>query len=624
MRRFLPIVALLVVFAGVTILWLGQDRLPPAWDDAWYLANSLRAYDALVERGLKAYVATVSSAFGFKAPLIAALPTPFYFMFGRRWHAAFLVNLSAMALLFFIQWRVARRWWTDRAAVLAVAITGTMPLMYGLARWYLVEYSLAALVALGMALLLDEAFLWFGVVCGFGLLLKAGYVLYVLPAFVYVWWRSERRVQALAMTILPCAVIAAPWYAQHWRPVLANAIDAGYGGGATAQGTGAILSPGAILTYLETVSRSGVSVYYTLLGVVALAWIAYRRVVVKVPRVLLLWILPFAVFLFGGNKDIRYVAPILPAVAIALGGMADAVLPRTRAWTWATTGLLCFAVAQMTAVSFGIPYRAEGLRYARAFDRHSWRHEEIIKLIAANASAGENQVIVGADRAGLNANNLELTAVALRTPLAIETTAHEPDLRALIARVESAAFFIYKLDGAAESTYFNPHLPAVVEHVRRSGRFMEIPYGGRLPDGGRVQIFRRTQTPPPDEFAIVFGGTVALTGVEQRTMTDSVLLHYGWRWLRGDAPGYWSFTHAINAEGKIVAQLDRPIPTARIGQVVGQEIGLAGGDLTGLRLRFGVYLPASGERLRIGTVPHEAARFVLAEDGTSLVGPIGR
>ena len=45
----------------------------------------------------------------------------------------------------------------------------------------------------------------------------------------------------------------------------------------------------------------------------AVAFAFYRRKAGNL-RFLLFWVLPFAVFLFGGNKDVRYIAPILPAV----------------------------------------------------------------------------------------------------------------------------------------------------------------------------------------------------------------------------------------------------------------------------------------------------------------------
>src|SRR6266851_1118281 len=78
------------VFAASTLLWLKLDRAPPNWDDAWYLTNSLTVYDALTQGGVIGYLTKLNSVFGFKAPLIAALPAGFYLLLGRHWHAAYL------------------------------------------------------------------------------------------------------------------------------------------------------------------------------------------------------------------------------------------------------------------------------------------------------------------------------------------------------------------------------------------------------------------------------------------------------------------------------------------------------------------------------------------------------
>src|SRR4051794_41130345 len=90
---------LAALFAGATVLWLLLDRVPPNWDDAWYLTNSLTVYDGLVSGGIPGYWRELDSAFGFKAPLIAGLPAPLYLIFGRRWHAAYLVNVACLLIL---------------------------------------------------------------------------------------------------------------------------------------------------------------------------------------------------------------------------------------------------------------------------------------------------------------------------------------------------------------------------------------------------------------------------------------------------------------------------------------------------------------------------------------------
>ena len=265
------------VFAASTLLWLKLDRAPPNWDDAWYLTNSLTVYDALTQGGIVGYLTKLNSVLGFKAPLITALPAGFYLLLGRHWHAAYLVNIVAMWVLFAAIYRLAARWWSARAAVFAIAIAGTMPLLYGLAQWYMVEYVLTALVAVASCVLVesdglkrDRLVVLFGAICGFGLLLKISFPLFIFPLFAYIWLTSGRRIRPLLLASLPCLLLALPWYARHLKSTVANALDAGFGASAAIQGTGPIFSISTIATYLSHVAANGVSWYFCVLA--AILW----------------------------------------------------------------------------------------------------------------------------------------------------------------------------------------------------------------------------------------------------------------------------------------------------------------------------------------------------------------
>jgi hypothetical protein len=637
------------VFAVVTLLWLKLDRAPPNWDDAWYLTNSLTVYDALTQGGLPGYLAKLNSVLGFKAPLIAALPAPFYLLLGRHWHAAFLVNIASMWVLFAALYRIARRWWSGRAAVFAVAITGTMPLLYGLARWFMVEYALAALVTAAICVLIESDGLkrrghtvFFGALCGAGLLLKVSYPLFVLPALVYVWLTSGRRVRPLLWIALPCLLLAAPWYAGHLRLTLANALDAGFGAPAAIQGTGPIFSIRTILTYLSHVAATGVSYYYVALALLTALALAIRRNG-RTPPVLMAWLLPFVIFVFGGNKDVRYIAPLLPAAALVVAWLLDSALPTTARGTAAGIAILAFPTLQMLAVSFGIPYDSSVGGYARRFSPEDWHHDEILKLVASH---GGRALLVGADRAAFNANNLELTATALGLPVAVETTAHEKDLETLKQRLAQASFFLYKEGGEPESPAFNPYIDDLVHSVSEDREFQKIPYDRRFPDGGIARIYKNMRSgqspqttqfvkggsPDADEFAIDFGGVLALTGFSAVTSASEATVRLHWRCLRSPDREYWCFTHLIDRSNRIVAQLDHrllggqpPLRTWRAGDSGEEEIRLrlpSGTASAGLRLRFGIYDPPSGDRLRIGPLPPSVVpRFSLADQDTALLAP---
>jgi hypothetical protein len=648
------------VFAGATIAWLFLDRLPPNWDDAWYLTNSLTAYDALAHGGIRGYIGKLNSVSGFRAPLIAALPAPFYLLFGRRWHAAYLVNVVCMMVLCCVLYRIASRWWNERAALFAVAIACTMPLLYGLSRWYLVEYPLVALVSVSIWLLIESVgferrgmALWLGVACGLGMLLKVSYAAFILPAFLY-FWAGSRRLRSLALTALPCLVLTLPWYAGHLRPTIAHALNAGFGTEASVYGTGPILALSTIATYLSHLVANGISQYYAALTILLILWTAsrpegrvwFRGLDRKPAAVLFFWLLPLAFYLFGDNKDIRLIAPVLPALALLIACLLDSALPRTLPGAALAVLLLGVPAVQFFSVSFAVPYRAGDLGYARRFDRKPWPLDEILKVVAANSTLrpGEREMLlVGTDRAGFNADNIELTATALQLPFDIETTAHEKDFDALRLRLAEASFFLFKEGGEAESPDFNPYLSRLVPLVIDDSRYAEI-FATPLPDGGIARIFKNSTTGSrpagggflssgaqiPEEFAVDFGGVVALTGFSTVKAPDGIGVRFRWRCLKPPDRDYWCFTHLIDGSGKIVAQRDHrllggslPLPSWRADDGGAEEVHLAppqGTAWDGLRLRFGLYDPATGDRLRVGPLQGAAlSRFSLADQATAVL-----
>ena len=148
-KQWASLVGLSLFFVATTLLWLYLDRLPPTWDDAWYLNNSLVMFDSLVDAGFLGYAKRFLTILGFKPPLIVVLPTPAYALFGRQPSAAYAVNLFFMVVLFAAIHRIAKKYAGPTAGSISVYVAGTMPMLYGLSRWFLVEYTMAALVTEG-------------------------------------------------------------------------------------------------------------------------------------------------------------------------------------------------------------------------------------------------------------------------------------------------------------------------------------------------------------------------------------------------------------------------------------------------------------------------------------------
>ena len=645
------------VFASTALVWLYLNRIPPNWDDAWYLAKSLAAYDALTHDGIIGYVKTLDSAFPSRAPLIAVLPTPFYLVFGRHWHAAYLVNIAAMLLLFAAVYDMGRRWWSTRAGLLAVLVVATMPLLYGLATWYMVDYALTAVVAFAIWLLIESdgmerqaIVLLFGATCGAGLLLKASFGVFIVFPFLYIWMKSRRRGRAIFLASIPCLIVALPWYAFHLRSTVEFALAAGYGKAGAVYGTGGIFSLAAIGTYVSNVVRDGISGYYAVLSIVLAAWTMWRsrHLSQNASQALpLFWLLSFPIYLFGQNKDVRLIAPILPAFALLLGFMLDSAFPRRSTGTALACALLAFPLLELYSVSFGVPFNIADMRYARRFQRDKWRHDEILSTLWANTHFGpgeKQQVLVGTDLATLNVNNLYLTAVAHQLPFDVETTAQEEDFRKLAVKLEQASFFVYKDGGEAELPAFNPHFERLVQQVRNDRQFSEIAPGWPWPNGGVVRIFKnlaihsrplvRTYLSSGVEqhadWKIAFGETLALTGLSILRTPDSLEVKYRWHCVKPPDREYKCFTHVLGPEGKMIGQLDHYLldgePAMRSWKTNDDaleemrfRIPLESAAKA-IQLKIGLFDPVSGERLQIG-IPQGLAtsRFSLVDEGTALL-----
>jgi hypothetical protein len=654
------------IFAATTLIWLYLDKTPPNWDDAMYLANSLLIYDAFASGGVMAYVTKVWSLFPLKAPLISILPTPFYLVFGRHWHAAYFVNIISMLVLFFAVYDLARRWWSRRAGLFAVVITGTMPLLYGLAGWFMVEYALTAVVAAGVWLLIvsDQmerravVFL-FGAVCGFGLLLKASFGMFLLFPFLYVWIQSRFRWQALSYAAIPCLTLALPWYAFHLRSTAEYIAAAGYGKSAAVYGTGAVFSLHAIARYLSNVIREAISGYYAGLAVLLGGWTIWQRRIRLIghgqafpgARVMLLWALPFAAYVFGENKDVRFVAPMLPAFALLLASMMEYVFPRRLTGTALAWAVLAYPFLQLFSTSFGIPFDSTERRYSRRFHREPWKHDEILATIWANAHVGpgeKQRVLVGTDLSTLNADNMKLTAVGRQLPFQTETTANEQNLNTLLSRLEHSSFFLYKEGGEPELPAFNPYFDRLVRRVREDQQFSEVSRGWPWPDGGVVRLFKNLAVPSipvrwaylnsglaqPADFEIPFGEMLSLTGLSVSRVGYALDVKYRWRCLKRPDREYKCFTHVLDSEGKVIGQLDHYVldgePAMRSwapGDDAVEEMRFRipeESSRKAIRLRIGLFDPVSGERLRIQLEPSRAlARFSVVDEGTALLSDPG-
>jgi hypothetical protein len=619
-------------FVAITVVWLHLDRLPPTWDDGFYLTNSLTMFDSLVDGGLPGYARKFLSTWGGKPPLIALLPTPAYLILGRHAQFAYSVNLCFMLVLFVALFRLASKYAGPRVGLIAVYVAGTMPMLFGLSRWFLVEYAMAALVAVAVLCLAQSEILWFGIVCGLGLLLKASFPLYVVAPFLHwtitAWPRRLWLRTCLALA--PAVLLPLPWYAINYRRAFQTAIEAG--GHSLPQYGYASAS-----SHFWRLVKEGPALYYATLVTLSIVTVALSR---KAPDrkgsvTAVVWLAPFAFFVFGPFQEPRYTAALLPGFALLLALLLDAAGAAFGRWrNTATCALLAFPLIAMLQSSFGVfgSWDASSSRYTRKYNEYSWPQREILQRLG-----GTGKLLIASDTPHFNVNNFELAALELRSPVEVTTSAYEDNLEALLRQLDIAAFFVYK-DGGSErgSWFFNKHGDALISEVKNQD-FIEFPDHPRLPDGGVARIFRnpwpnellRSGTFVPanlgqlTECQVIFGDQLQLIGFSVQQRAGGLEVKYRWRCLRPPDREYWCFTHVIDEQERIVGYLDHqilggspPMITWRKDDLAIERLRLRSAAIqekAKYQLRMGLFHQPSGVRL-----PVRRASLPLTDRGTAV------
>jgi 4-amino-4-deoxy-L-arabinose transferase-like glycosyltransferase len=286
---------------------------------------------------------------GYYPPLYHTIVAGFYSAFGKTVDAAQWANLPAIALLLISTYAAGRRVLDPLPAAAAAALVSFYPLMLWLSRETLIDYWLTSMVAFAMWVLLRTRdfsdrtrAIQFGLVCGLGMLTKWTFVFFL--AFPTLWIaRKSPRNFAVAAGV--AAVVAGFWYLEAASMLVQfmkiNQV------GAVNEGDPARLGFQAVVFYIRTLE--GYQLFLPLFLVFLLGAILLARNFDAAWMPVLLWLASgwLGLLLFQ-NKDPRYSAPLLPAIAL----ITARVFQKREAWIFALAPVLLF---QHYLVSFGVP-----------------------------------------------------------------------------------------------------------------------------------------------------------------------------------------------------------------------------------------------------------------------------
>jgi 4-amino-4-deoxy-L-arabinose transferase-like glycosyltransferase len=346
-HRFL-LAASFLYLTIANLVWIARDTRPPFWDMADKQTTALQIYDAFAGFGAGGIVILPRLA-AFYPPLFQSVIALFYAVFGKTIDAAQWANLPAIVLLFTATYGIGRTLLLKPVAAAAAAVlVNFYPYMLWLSRETLVDYWLTAMVALAMwALLLTREFsdrrrsIAFGVMCGLGMLTKWTFAFFlVLPAL----WFARKNLKNAAMAAGIGAVVAAYWYIPAGQTLLTlyriNSAQS------VSEGDPNPLTLQAVVFYVR--AMEGYQLFLPLFLVLIAGAVLLAKKFERAWIPIVLWIAGgWLGLMFFQNKDPRYTAPLLPAIAL----VSALVFQRKEVWI---VLLLPLLLMQHYLVSFGV------------------------------------------------------------------------------------------------------------------------------------------------------------------------------------------------------------------------------------------------------------------------------
>ncbi|HEV8581919.1 MAG TPA: glycosyltransferase family 39 protein [Thermoanaerobaculia bacterium] len=639
-----------VFFVVTTAVWVNLDTVPPLWDQSQYLQESEILYHTLRHSGPVAFLSAFSGVMGMKAPLITALPLPFYFLLGESHLAARYVNVVFILIASWYLFRLGELVAGRRAALLGVIILNTFPLVAGMARQVLVEYGLMTLVILWMYYLLrwqggeEKSSAWaLGIVLGLGMLLKVTFPLYVGVPTALVLLRDvlrHRRLRASTLASLArVAVVAVPlagiWYFKNWAAVFGFVMKAGYGDWAQAYSKGSVFSMGTVGTYWLDLINFGIGGYWFLVLVIVTCWIAVKALRREGPfgiardhlyPLLAWWTVPWLALTFTVSKDIRFSVPYLPAIALLLGSGCAAIARRR----WGTAGLGLIAVLGIlhyTYYSFvarnaGLEWRAgplivssNNLKWAHPPTAEPWPNEDVAKILADDAQKqgfAQSKAAVLFSHPRLSSHNLNYLSALHEFPVRFTTCNIQmtESSSELASRVRTESNYLLTKSASLGPEFLNVKNVEVLDLLQGAGLPFDRIASIALPDQSELFLFRRNERGyrvwrPEDYFrlhapgqgrVVRFGSGISLVNSDVADTSHGLKLSLVWQCTAQMKEDYRVYVHAYAPDGQVFANGDHypahgnhPTSRWRVGEVIEEQVWIPKAPPAGLRIYVGWY-----------------------------------
>jgi 4-amino-4-deoxy-L-arabinose transferase-like glycosyltransferase len=409
-KLFIILLALIIVFHVVNnISYLSLDTRPPAWDQSWHKSISLSYYYQIT--GGESDLNKVSWILGERAAkyphLFHMTSLPLYLLFGIGGDIAEMTNIFYFLVLISFVYLLGKEVYSRKAGLLASFIVSMYPIIFGLSRLYLIDFSLVALASVSFYFLLKfkkEQSLRNGIFLSlsilFGIFLKQIFaifialpLLFVLAKIVINLYKSGKikRSYLLSGCIIAAGLagIFAYFYIVHFSGMfLLHELAKNS-------------SLNHLFSNLPVILLNFINIQVSFAFFLVFLFSLYFFKNFKEKTIFLLWIfVPIAVLAYTNTlSDGRYLMPILPAVAV-LSSFGLLSISGNKLRVIIISLLMVFSFCQFFDISYSsegrsirLPLYEKVALYSNKMyiidsaRRENWQIEEILDFVH-NDSAG--------------------------------------------------------------------------------------------------------------------------------------------------------------------------------------------------------------------------------------------
>jgi len=410
------------------------------------------------------------------------------------------------------------------AALFATFLVSMYPGIFTIARVYMLDLALTAMVALSIYFILKSNLfnstrvsILLGVALGFGMLTKWTFPIFLFAPTVYSLaisdLRSKKTLRNLLLISFVCGTICIPWYVTHLGDVKAAVA---FSGSATTEVRGDVPpSPVKALSYLVLLINSQILIVFFALFLLGLALLLRLGRRTKL-FLLLAYAFPYVVLSIPSNIDFRFTLPLLPLVAVISSViLRNVVAKRSRALL--LLPLILFSFLQFSIVSYEIPelwpsgptvdtsigqirLLPPALTSTRRPVNQDWRIPEILNVVYANSRYDDRfrrtevNLDVLVDHVCFDATLFKYYSYTMKLPIRILGigAAWNPE-NAVKELMYYADYVVTKSSANASTEGLQRNMNILFASFKRVQHQFQLISRIELPDDSIASIYKRTQ-----------------------------------------------------------------------------------------------------------------------------------